>query len=313
MKTMLGLLCALMLVAGCAGSDYTKMYSTSAVAPSFTEADVAALNHLGSKLTDRGTSFNLYSANATRVELLLFDDPESSDPVQIFAMPKIGNVWSIYVEGVAEGAYYGFRCWGPNWTYEPYWYPGSMAGFIADVDAAGNRFNPNKVLMDPYGRAFHRDHDWSKGSAGSGAARAESTVAASAKSIVVRSGAYGWSSEEQTYWANRQNGTALEMNKLVFYEVHLKGFTMDYKGRISWAGTYRGLGEKAAYLAELGINAVELLPVHEAGADGGYWKYWTLGFFAPESEYSSDPRKGNQINEFKWMVEQLHRHIIDYT
>ena len=184
-------------VLGCTKKGTPRLYQVTPIAPSYSEADVRNLEHLGAHIVDRGVSFNVYSQNATRVELLIFEDPESTTPDQIFAMYRFGDVWSIYVEGIGKGTYYGYRAWGPNWPYDPTWRPGTTIGYIADVDTLGNRFNPNKLLMDPYARAFHRDHDWSRGSAGSGPYRAESTIAAAAKSIVVQEGEYVWSAEEQ--------------------------------------------------------------------------------------------------------------------
>lgn len=286
-----------------------RLYHTEAFAPSLTEEAIEALDTLGPTVTDLGVNFSVYSERATRIDLLLFDDPEASQPSQQFAMERFGDVWNLYVEGVGYGQHYGFIAWGPNWPYDPDWYPGSIKGFIADVDAEGNRFNPNKLLFDPYSRVLHRDHDWSKGSLASGPARATSTFAAAAKSVVVES-AYEWSPEEAEWRAARADGTGRAWNQEILYEVHAKGFTASPASGVDHPGTYRGFGENAAYLADLGITAVELLPIQEKPLDGGYWGYNTLQFFAPEVSYAASPDPREILDEVKWMVDQLHQHGI---
>ncbi len=303
---------ALLALLCCAKGDYPRLYSTSARAPSFSEASVIALDHLGASIVDDGVNFGVYSENATRMELLLFDDPESNRPTQKFPMVRLGNVWNLHVQGVGLGQAYGYVAWGPNWPFDPSWFPGSIHGFLADVDAQGNRFNPNKLLFDPYSRAFTRDHDWSKGSLASGPARTELTYAAAAKSVVVQS-QYQWSSGESAWRKMRQNPNAPghRVQDLILYEVHPKGFTASTASAVDHPGTFRGIGEKADYFAELGITAVELLPVMQKPSDGGYWGYQTIGFFAPELTYSFDRRPGGPIDEFKWMVDQLHQRNIE--
>ena len=155
-----------MMLAGCGsgggGNEPTpSLYETADLAPSMSVDDVADLEHLGPTLVDLGTNFGVYSANAERVELLLFDDPDDELPSQQFLMVRQGDVWNIYVEGVGLGQHDGYVAWGPNWPYDEDFYPGSLIGFEVDVDEQGNRFNPNKLLIDPYALALHRDHDWS--------------------------------------------------------------------------------------------------------------------------------------------------------
>jgi glycogen operon protein len=112
---------------------------------------------------------------------------------------------------------------------------------------------------------------------------------------------------------NRQdpNWSGHRWRDLIIYEVHLKGITASPASGVEHPGTYRGLGEKADYLADLGITAVELMPVHEKPLDGGYWGYQTLSFFAPELSYASKRQREEVIDEFKWMVDQLHQHGIE--
>ena len=157
------LLSCLVVLAACKNVDTPHLYSSAPKAPSLDEERIKNLEHLGAMLVDKGANFGVYSSRATRVELLLFDDPEASLPTRRFPMTRFGDVWNVYVEGVGLGQYYGYVAWGPNWDYDESWYPGSIIGFTDDADLAGNRFNPNKLLIDPYAIAIHRDHDWLKG------------------------------------------------------------------------------------------------------------------------------------------------------
>ncbi len=307
---MLGLLAG--VLAACPPDTHTRLYHTEPIAPSLDEAGVRALDHLGPTLIDDGVNFGVFAGNAERVDLLLFDDPERSTPTRQFQMQRFGDVWNLYVEGIGVGQHYGYIAWGPNWRVHPDWYPGSIHGFVADVDEAGNRYNPNKLLLDPYARAVHRDHDWSRGSIASGPARTESTYAASAKSVVVES-QYTWSEHEAAWLARRKDPKAPGngWNEQVIYEVHVKGFTADPASGVEHPGTFRGFGEKAAYLKDLGVTAVHLMPIMEKPLDGGYWGYNTLDFFAPEISYASRTRPGEPLDEFKWMVDQLHQNGIE--
>jgi glycogen operon protein len=144
---------------GCADDEYTRLYHTESVAPSLDPAEVEALDWLGPTEADRGVNFGVYAANAERVDLLLFDDADSAEPIQRWPMERFGDVWNLYVEGVGPGQLYGYVAWGPNWPFDDAWYCGAQDGFVADVDAQGNRFNPNKLLTDPWGKALSRDHD----------------------------------------------------------------------------------------------------------------------------------------------------------
>src|SRR5690606_40721132 len=125
---------------------------------------------------------------------------------------------------------------------------------------------------------------WSRGSAASGPQRAESTLGAGAKGIVVQSN-YQWSDNEEQWRARRRAQGSLEdqgWNQLIIYETHAKGLTKNAASGVEHPGSFRGFGEMADYLAELGVTAVELMPVHEKTPDGGYWGYWNISFFAPE-------------------------------
>lgn len=288
--------------------DYVQLYASEPKAPSLTEQGIQNLDHLGPTLIDQGTNFGVYSENATRLELLLFEDPESEEPTRRVPMERFGNVWNIYVEGVGLGQHYGYIAWGPNWEYDPEWFPGSILGFKSDVDTLGNRFNPNKLLFDPYSVALHRDHDWFKGSLASGPGRLDVTWDAAAKSVIVQS-EYVWSGHEDDWLKGRRDGTmeGLGWNDAIIYEVHLKGFSASPASGVLHPGTFRGMGEKADYFADLGITAVELLPVAEKPLDGTYWGYNPINYFAPEISYSSRKQRNEVIDEFKWMVDELHQ------
>ena len=300
---------------GCVNDDYMALYTTAPKPPSLSWEDIEDLAHMGPTIVDDGVNFCVFSENATRVELALFDDPESTQPTQQFLMTQYGDVWNLYVEGIGVGQHYGYIAWGPNWEYDETFYPYSTIGFTADADEHGNRFNPNKLLADPYAKAYHRPHDWMRGNVASGPWRDESTYAAGAKSVVVTSD-YQWSTNETTWREQRQQDGVHGFNDLIFYEVHLKGFTQNSASGVEHPGTYRGFGEKAAYLGDLGINAVELLPIHQKeGSLGGYWGYSNLSYFAPEVTYSDDFQRTGEpyhvIDEFKGMVDQLHQNGVE--
>src|SRR5687767_1586926 len=123
--------------AGCARSEYARLYHAEPLPKSFTEKNVAALEHLGATVVDRGVNFSVYSERATRIEVALFDHADSPRPTRQFPMTRFGNVWNVHVEGVGLGQAYGYISWGPNWTYDAKWFPGSILGFVADVDAQG--------------------------------------------------------------------------------------------------------------------------------------------------------------------------------
>jgi glycogen operon protein len=301
-----------LLFTACEQTRTPRLFHTEPIAPSLTQQGIESLDHMGPVIIDQGVNFAIYSERATRIELLLFEDPEADLPTQQFELQRFGDVWSIYVEGIGVGQHYGFAAWGPNWEYDEEWFPGSIKGFIRDVDAQGNRFNPNKLLIDPYAKALHREHDWLKGSAASGPSRAQSTWAAGVKGVVMES-RYEWSENEAEWRAMRQdpNAEGHGWEDLILYEVHPKGLTKNAASGVDHPGSYRGIGEMAGYLAELGITGIELLPVHEKPLDGGYWGYWTLNFFAPEMSYASTQDPWEVADEFKFMVDELHKHGIE--
>ena len=109
----------LLFMTGCAQLEYPSMYSVSDKAPSLTWNAIANLDHMGPTIIDGGVNFAVYSENADRVELLLFEDPESDLPTKQYELVKSGDVWNGFVEGVGVGQHYGYIAWGPNWPYDP--------------------------------------------------------------------------------------------------------------------------------------------------------------------------------------------------
>ncbi len=317
----------LALVAACTAKPYTHLYQVQAMAPSYSVADLAALNHMGATVVDDGVNFTVYSERATKIQVLLFDDPVHQQlPTQQFDLQPVAPgspVWNVFVSGVGLHQAYGYVAWGPNWPYVSTWQPGAIDGFQADVDAQGNRFNPNKLLLDPWARMMTDNFEWSEASAASGPTRTQSTYEASGKSLTVQS-QYQWSDAEAQWIQARQNPAmpGHRFQDLVVYEMHPKGFTADASSGVTHPGTFRGIGENAGYLKDLGITAVELLPSAAKSTDGGYWGYDTIGFFIPELTYTalleptSIPGSILQnpeapIDEFKWMVDQLHQSGIE--
>jgi isoamylase len=271
--------------------------------------------------TESNITFRVYSSRATRIEVYLYKSPSGVQEAVKYVMTKdASNIWSKTASvatlqnsyGFTGPVYYGYRAWGPNWTYDSAWTKGSTLGFISDVDAAGNRFNPNKLLLDPY--ALEMSHDptnasWSDGALyASGAAnRARDSGARAPKGIVLHA--------DSTSFGTKPTRALKDQ---IIYEVHVRGLTKnDPSIAAAYRGTYRGAGLKAPYLASLGVTAVEFLPVQEtqndtndvdpSGTSGdNYWGYMTLNYFAPDRRYSSDVSAGGPTREFKQMVQAFH-------
>ena len=312
-----GLLCATVTVCTCDDSDKVRVFDSSPLAPSYSKlTSNDYFDILGATIIDKGVNFAVYSKNATRIEVLIFDseNPDTDQPLIHIPMIKDenSNIWTLYVQGIGVGTHYGYIAFGPNWPYDPEFFSKRGAtGFITDCDANGNRFNPNKLLIDPYTRRIHRDFDWGSGNPASGTARDVNDWKAAAKSVVIKS-EYVWSDNEAKWRENRMKGDAFEghaQNDMIYYEVHPKGFTAKAID-ISNPGTWRGIGEKAQYLADLGITAVELMPVGEKPDDSTYWGYNTIAFFAPEQRFATsiNQKRINGVHdEFKEMVDKLHQ------
>ena len=265
-------------------------------------------------------NFKVYSSRATRIELWLYASASGSpEKLRVTLTKGSGNLWSANVTtsvltsaGISGTVYYGYRAWGPNWTYNASWTKGSSLGFASDVDAQGNRFNPNKLLMDPYARELSQDP--------TNPSNLDGTVYASGANYrLMDSGTVA--PKGIVFLPDTQSiGTkpTRAFKDDVMYEVNVRGLTMsDTSIAAASRGTYKGAGLKAAWLASLGVTAVEFLPVQEtqndtndviANTDAGdnYWGYSTLNWFAPDRRYSSDKTAGGPTKEFKAMVKAFH-------
>jgi glycogen operon protein len=238
---------------------------------------------IGATLVNGGANFSVFSRSAASVELLLFDRVDDALPSRMIPMDPSGNrtyhYWHVYVPGLQEGQIYGFRAFG---RFDP---------------ARGLRFDPPKLLIDPYGRAISVPRTYSRE-----AARLEGDNAATAmKSVLVDPQAYDWEGDVPLNrpWA-----------RTIIYEMHVRGFTAHPSSGVSESkrGTYAGLTEKIPYLQQLGITAVELLPVFQFDPQDAplgrtnYWGYSPVSFFAPHQAYSSCQEPLAALDEFRDMV-----------
>ncbi|MBI4652189.1 glycogen-debranching protein, partial [Candidatus Desantisbacteria bacterium] len=269
-------------------------------------------------------TFKIYSKNSTHIEICFFDQNRGADEIIRSAMVRENEeIWFSKIplavlqeKGMTNVIYYGFRAWGPNWGYDKNWEKGTETGFVCDVDEYGNRFNPNKLLLDPY--AVEVSHDPGPGFSGidpneysddyySGQGfRQIDTAKIAPKSMFIVN--------PKKVYVGVKPKRAIKDD--VIYEVHLRGFTMSDKSiPENLRGTYKGAGLKALYLKNLGVTAVEFLPVQQFANEqnddfdprgDNYWGYMTLGYFAPNRRYSSDKSHGGPINEFKNMVKAFH-------
>jgi len=235
-----------------------------------------------------GVNFSVFSRGASGVELLLFDREDDARPTRVIPIDPAANrtyhYWHVFVPGVRPGQTYGYRAHGG-------WDP-----------ANGMRFDPTKVLLDPYGRAVVVPKSYSRD-----AARLKTDNAATAmKSVVADVSAYDWEGDAPLQRPSSQT---------IIYEMHVRGFTRHPSSGVSEErrGTYAGVIEKIPYLQQLGITAVELLPVFQFDAQdappgrGNYWGYAPISFFAPHQGYSSRPEPLAPVDEFRDMVKALHR------
>jgi isoamylase len=247
---------------------------------------------LGATLYPEGANFSVYSKHATAVELLLFDGVDDARPERVIRIDPSTNrtyhYWHVFVPGVRTGQIYGYRVDGP---YDP---------------SSGMRFDPAKVLLDPYRRGTIVPKNYNRN-----AARHEGDNCAMAmKSVVVDPGAYDWEGDTPL---NRPS------SRTIVYELHVRGFTRDPSSGIAERkrGTFAGLTEKILYLKELGVTAVELMPVFQFDPQDSppgrvnYWGYAPVSFFAPHEAYSSRQDPLGPLDEFRDMVKALHRADIE--
>jgi len=243
---------------------------------------------LGSILRPGGANFSVYANNATTVELLLFDSVDAAQPSRIIELEPIYNCtfhyWHIYVPNVQAGQLYGYRVYGPNHPER------------------GLRFDPEKLLLDPYARGIAVGSGYDRKAASVPGSNLQSAM----KSVLVDYRGYDWEGDSPLRTPFRDT---------VIYEMHVRGFTCHPQSDVTpeKRGTYAGLVEKIPYLQELGITAVELLPVFQFDLQdappglSNYWGYSPISFFAPHSGYSFDPTPLGAIAEFRDMVKALHR------
>jgi glycogen operon protein len=245
---------------------------------------------LGARSLPGGVNFSLFSAHATGVELLLFASHDAREPFQTIefdpTVNKSFHFWHVFVRGLTAGTHYAYRVDGP---YDP---------------ASGHRFNKNKVLLDPYARG-NTNTLWKR----SAACEPVDNVASSMRSVVIDTADYDWEGDRPL---NRA------MEDTIIYEMHVRGFTQSPSSQVRHPGTFIGIIEKIPYLKELGVTAVELLPVFDfdekavlrevsGRAMTNYWGYSTIGYFAPQSAFCVSPECGSHLREFRDMVKALHR------
>jgi len=253
---------------------------------------------LGATWTGVGVNFAIFSAHASRVELCLFDSPEATKETARVVLPEqTDEVWHGFLPDARPNQLYGYRVHGP---YDP---------------AVGHRFNPNKVVMDPYAKAVARTVRWADEMFGYRVGHADQDLAFDdrdsapfAPLAAVVDPAFTWGDDRppRTPWHNT-----------VIYEMHVRGFTMRHPAiEEALRGTYEALTREPVldHLTRLGVTAVELMPVHHRTSDRSleergltnYWGYNTVGYFAPERRFAASRAPVGAVREFKRMVRALH-------
>jgi isoamylase len=255
----------------------------------FAEARAGLSAPLGATVAAGGVNFSVFSKRATGIDLLLFDQVDSAKPARTIPIDPTANrtyhYWHVFVPDLQAGQIYAFRAHG---AFEP---------------SKGYRFDPDKVLLDPYGRTvmvpagYSRDAAYEKGD----------NAATAMKSVVVDPDMYDWEGDQPLCRSASQT---------IVYEMHVRGFTRHPNSGLSAEkrGTYAGVIAKIPYLQELGVTAVELLPVFQFDAQDSpapghvnYWGYAPVSFFAPHQAYSSRRDPLGPVDEFRDMVKALHR------
>jgi len=257
---------------------------------------------LGATWDGAGTNFAIYSEHAEWVELCLFDQLNGPESARIRLPERTTYVWHGYIHGSQPGQLYGYRVHGP---FQP---------------EDGLRFNSNKLVIDPYAKALAGQVDWSSsifpyqpGNGDADLSLDENDDAAGMQKCVVVNPYFDWEEDR---------ALCLPLSDAIIYELHVKGFTKRHpEVPEALRGTYSGLVSKPSiqYLKRLGVNAVELMPVHAFLTDkhlaerglANYWGYNTTNFFSPEARYSGSGDLGGQVAEFKTMVKAFHREGIE--
>ena len=252
---------------------------------------------LGATWDGEGVNFALFSENATAVDLCLFDSKTNKE--KRIRVKEIDNhIWHVYIPALKPGQLYGYRVYGP---YEP---------------QNGHRFNPNKLLIDPYAKALSGRVEWHNSIFSYEMSHPEEDLSFSEEDsapyipkAVVIDPSFDWENDK---------APKIPYHKSIIYEAHVKGLTQLHPGiPEEIRGTYSAIAHPVIiqYLKDLGITAIELMPVHQFVNDGflrekgltNYWGYNTIGFFAPDIKYSGSGHSGGQVAEFKTMVKELHK------
>ncbi len=246
---------------------------------------------IGVSVRHGGVRFSVFSRNARRMRLVLFEHVDSVTPLRVFELDpelhRFGDIWAIFIEGASDGQVYAWQADGPH---DP---------------EKGHRFDDSKMLVDPYARAIVGDYDWNV------AGFRHDCPHEAPRSLVL----------DDTYpWKNNRF-LRIPWEKTVIYEVHVRGFTRDDSSRVASPGTFAGFMEKLPYLKKLGVTAVELLPVQAFPENENvninpvtgerltnYWGYSTLAFCAVHPRYGTDTAPGCEVEEFKTFVDACHRH-----
>lgn len=244
----------------------------------------------------KGTNFTMFSASATRVEVCLFDSQGGTELERIALPEYTDQIWHGYIPDVGPSSVYGFRVHGP---YDP---------------MAGHRFNPNKLVLDPYARAHVGELKWAPecfgytiGAEGDDLSFDERDSAPFMPKCVVVDPNFDWQGQPRA--------GAVPWDQTIIYEAHVRGFTMLHPAvPPRQRGTFKGMGTKevVAYVKSLGVTTIELLPIHTFINDShlleqgltNYWGYNSIGFFAPDPRYASEPEQC--LREFKEMVSRFH-------
>ncbi|MGN6394406.1 MAG: glycogen debranching protein GlgX [Mucilaginibacter sp.] len=254
---------------------------------------------LGATWDGEGVNFALFADSCEGVELCLFDEDDHTKEIARIKLPeRTHQIWHCYLPGCGPGQLYGYRVHGP---YDP---------------ENGHRFNPNKLLMDPYAKAIAGSVHWNDALFGYEIGHPDGDLSFSEldsapfvpKSVVVDA-AFDWGDDQPL---------RIPYHQSIIYEAHVRGFTKLHPGiPEDIRGSYAALGHPVTieYLKSLGITAIELMPVHQYVNDRGlvdkglcnYWGYNTIAFFAPDVRYSSSGVCGQQVTEFKQMVRELHK------
>jgi isoamylase len=253
---------------------------------------------LGATFDGKGVNFAVFSENAEGMELCLFQsENDKKEYIKIKIEEVTHHIWHVYVPDLKPGQFYGYRVYGP---YEP---------------EKGHRFNPNKLLSDPYAKALSGVLNWDRALFGYELENEQEDLSFNAsdsapfmpKSIVIDS-QFDWEGDTRP---------DIPYHDSIIYEAHVKGLTMMHKEvPEEIRGTYAAVAHPVTinYLKSLGITAIEIMPIHQFVADQhllekgltNYWGYNTLNFFAPDARYSCHDN-GEQVNEFKNMVKELHK------